>query len=391
MTTGLRPLQARDPGEAHRAATQLELFFDLVIVVAIASVTETLHHGISEGHGPEMLVNFIAMFVAIWWVWMNFTWFASAFDNGDALFILLVMVVMSGAAVFAGGVSSITESMNFSFALLGWIIMRAGMVALWLRAAWSNPGYRRTALRYAAGVAFAQALWTIFYFLVPPSHVAFYAVFAGIFVVELLVPVLAERARVTPWHRHHMIERYGLLNIIVLGEIVVSIALMFGKLYEGHFDASLVAVAVSGLVIVFALWWLYFLESEQHLETSDLGRAIAWGYGHVIVFGAGALVAAGLGAEMDVVTHHSEIDATAASRWASLPVALYLFGLWFIRDRFRDGLLRQHVLLVVAGLIVVMALLALPVWMTAMVLVATAVARTIGAGRAAAAAPRMAG
>ncbi|MCA8887930.1 MAG: low temperature requirement protein A, partial [Parvularculaceae bacterium] len=90
-------LPARDPQAPHRAATQLELFFDLISVVAVAAITAGLHHAISEGHGLEKLPVFIFVFVAIWWAWMNFTWFASAFDNDDTLYRLLVMVIMGGA------------------------------------------------------------------------------------------------------------------------------------------------------------------------------------------------------------------------------------------------------------------------------------------------------
>ncbi|HJQ57763.1 MAG TPA: low temperature requirement protein A [Vineibacter sp.] len=382
MPTGLRPLHARDPSEKHRAATQLELFFDLVSVIAIAAVSQTLHHAISEAHGLGMLVNFIALFAVIWWAWMNFTWFASAFDNGDTLYSLLTLVVMAGAIIFAGGVSSITKSMNFSFALAGWIIMRLGMIALWLRAAYSNPAYRTTAVRYAVGIAIAQILWTALYFTIPSGHIAFLLLFAAIFVVELAVPVFAEKARQTPWHRHHVIERYGLLNIIVLGEVLVSISLMFGKLYEGKFDVPLIIAALSGLIIVISLWWLYFLEAE-HLDTTQLRRALIWGYGHVIVFGSGALVAAGLGAVMDVVTHHSQIDAATAARWANAPVAGYLFGLWFIRDRFRTGTLRQHLLLAASGVVAVLAVLGTPVWVCAAVMVLVVVLRSAGSEQAA--------
>lgn len=375
MTHKIRALQARDPKESHRAATQLELLYDLVTVIAIAAVTETLHHGISGGHGLQTFVGFAAMFIALWWTWMNFTWFASAFDNGDALYVATVMVIMSGALIFAGGISSITATMNFSFGLLGWIIMRAGMIALWLRAAAANPDHRRTAIRFAIGIAVAQTLWTVLYFTVPAGHSAFLLFYVVIFAVELAVPVYAERARETPWHRHHIIERYGLLNIIVLGEVLVSIALMFGKLYEGKTDIALVVTAVSGLVIVFALWWLYFLERD-HLGTSHLYRAFVWGYGHIIVFASGALIAAGLGAVMDAVTHHSHIDISTASAWANGAVAGYLFGLWFVRDRFLDIGNRRHVLLAAAAAVATLAIAGLPVWLAALALVAAALLRS---------------
>lgn len=368
MPTGLRPLLSRNPAEGHRAATQLELFFDLVSVIAIAAVTETLHHGISEAHGLPMLVNFIALFVVIWWAWMNYTWFASAFDNGDMGFVLLTFVIITGALVFAGAVSGITTSLDFGTAIFGWIIMRVGMIGLWLRAAADNPAYRRTALRYAGGIALAQILWIVFYLMVPAGSTAFLPLYALIFGVELLVPVQAERAHATPWHRHHIIERYGLLNIIVLGEVMVSLALIFGKIYDGHLELPLVVVGLSGLVVVFSLWWFYFVEPE-HLKTTDLPRALLWGYGHVLVFGCGALVAAGLGAVMDVAGHHSEISATEANRWLAAPVAGYLFALWLIRDRCLEGLFARYSLLAGAALIGVLALIGAPVWVVAIALV----------------------
>ena len=70
-------------GESHRAATQLELFFDLV-GIALASATAV--SAISYGHGPDLLLNFCFMIAAIWWPWVNHTWFASAFDNDDAVY-----------------------------------------------------------------------------------------------------------------------------------------------------------------------------------------------------------------------------------------------------------------------------------------------------------------
>lgn len=378
MPTGFRPLLARDPAEGHRAATQLELFFDLVSVIAIAAVTETLHHGISEAHGLPMLVNFVALFVVIWWAWMNYTWFASAFDNGDMVFVLLTFVIISGALVFAGAVSGITTSLDFGTAIFGWIIMRIGMIGLWLRAAASNPAYRRTALRYAGGIAVAQILWVVLYLAIPAGSAAFLPLYALIFVVELLVPVFAERSRETPWHRHHIIERYGLLNIIVLGEVMVSLALISGKIYDGHLELPLVVVALSGLVVVFALWWFYFVEPE-HLKTTHLPRALVWGYGHVLVFGCGALVAAGLGAVMDVAGHHSEISATEANRWLAAPVAGYLFALWLIRDHDLKGTIARYSLLAGAAAIGVLALIGAPVWAVALALILLVALRARGA------------
>ena len=73
-------MRARSPHEAHRTATPLELLFDLVFVVAIAQAASGLHHAIAEDHAMAGLIGYLMVFFAIWWAWMNFTWFASAYD-----------------------------------------------------------------------------------------------------------------------------------------------------------------------------------------------------------------------------------------------------------------------------------------------------------------------
>ncbi len=138
-------------------------------MIAIAAVTAGLHHAISQGEGLEALPRFVFLFLAIWWAWMNFTWFASAFDNDDALYRVLVLVILCGALIFAGGAGQIFEGLDFSFGILGWVIMRLGMVGLWLRAAAGSPEHRTTALRYAAGIALAQVLWSALYFSTTPA------------------------------------------------------------------------------------------------------------------------------------------------------------------------------------------------------------------------------
>ncbi|MEM9949234.1 MAG: low temperature requirement protein A, partial [Cyanobacteria bacterium P01_D01_bin.36] len=77
-------LVARDRHEPHRAATQLELLFDLVVVIAIATSAHGLTHELSEGHFSMGIIKFLLAFFILWWPWNLFTWFASGFDNDDA-------------------------------------------------------------------------------------------------------------------------------------------------------------------------------------------------------------------------------------------------------------------------------------------------------------------
>jgi low temperature requirement protein LtrA len=370
LSHAIRPLKARDPDEHHRASTTLELFFDLISVIAIAAVTAGLHHAISEGHGLEALPRFIFLFLAIWWAWMNFTWFASAFDNDDTLYRVLVMVIMCGALIFAGGAGEIFATLDFKYGLLGWIIMRLGMVGLWLRAASGCPEYRTTCLRYATGITAAQLGWTVFYFATTPATLSFFIFGAICFLIEWSVPPYAERANVTPFHRHHIIERYGLLMIISLGEIVLSISHGFGALYGDHPSLEAALVSVSALVIVFSIWWIYFCE-EEHLPSSEFLTVFVWGYGHVFVFMATAALGAAVAASIDVVTHHAHATQHEVSKWLGASLALGSLSLWLTRDRVLELPFRRKVALPALAVAFAAAGVAgLPVWAFAVLSVA---------------------
>ena len=153
-----RPVVARDTDEPHRAATPLELLFDLVFVVAIASNAAELHHGLADAHYATV-VGYSMTWFAIWWAWMNYTWFASAYDNDDVVFRLLTFVIMVGALFLAAGVPDIFADGQSTTVVLGYAIMRFAMVGLWLRAAAGHPEGRQTALWYAGGITVVQLLW----------------------------------------------------------------------------------------------------------------------------------------------------------------------------------------------------------------------------------------
>ena len=99
------------------------------------------------------------VFFAIWWAWMNFTWFASAYDTDDVPYRLLTLVQMAGVLVLAAGVPPAFDTPDFTAITIGYVIMRIAMVRQWLRAAASDPGRPTTALRYAIGISIVQIGW----------------------------------------------------------------------------------------------------------------------------------------------------------------------------------------------------------------------------------------
>ena len=326
--TGTR---ARDPHEPHRAATPLELLFDLTFVVAVAAVVPELAHAIVEDHPIEGLIGYGAIFFAIWWAWMNFSWFASAFDCDDAFYRVLTMVQMGGVLVLAAGVGPAFESSDYRTAVAGYVIMRIAMVVQWLRVAVQVPEYRANALRYAVGISAVQCLWVARLFL---GHEASIAAFLLFGVLELLVPLWADRTNMTPWHPHHSAERYGLFTIIVLGESVLATATaVIVSKDEAGVTVPLLVVAVSSLALLFAMWWLYFLEAsgpelERHRELSWL-----WGYGHYVVFASLAAVGAGIEVVTEAITHAVAAGPLLVAYSLALPIAIYLVVLWLLHTR----------------------------------------------------------
>ena len=351
----IRPMTARSMDQAHRAATPLELLFDLVTVIAIASAAAGLHHAIAAGHAVDGIVRFAMAFFGIWWAWMNYTWFASAYDNDDTPFWLLTMVIMGGALIMASGIEVLFKSLDLTMVVMGYVVMRVAMVALWLRAALDDPARRRTALGYAAGIGTVQLYWTGLLLVGPVLPGLLPLPFALGAALELSVPALVERGGQTPWHRHHVIERYGLLTIIVLGETLLAGSLALRAVIGNDVQVALAHVALSSLVIVFAMWWLYF-SKEEHLESQGLARSLAWGYGHVLIFASGAAVGAGFAVLVDIAAGHAEATMIVGHYAVATPVASYLTGLWFVRDRFSFSGPARHVLLLFATLVVLMPL-----------------------------------
>jgi low temperature requirement protein LtrA len=326
---------ARDRHEPHRVATPLELFFDLVAVIAIASAAAGLHHALAEGHALHGIIGFLFAFFGIWWAWMNYTWFASAYDNGDTVFRLLTLVIMAGALIFATGIPVFFAGERLVLGVSGYVVMRLGMVTLWLRAATGDPGHRRTALRYALGIFLVQIYWTLLIVALGDWTWMFMVLFAVGAALELSVPWWAERAGMTTWHRHHIIERYGLLNIIVLGETLLAAVMAIGAAIEVEpMTVRLAGLALAATVTAFALFWVYFAQEDHLGPDADDARAFVWGYGHFLIFASGAAVGAAFALQVDVMTEHAHVGQRTADVAVAVPVAAYLFALWLVRDRF---------------------------------------------------------
>lgn len=371
-TSSLRllPMRPRDPGESGRTASTLELFFDLVFVIAVSVASVELHHALTEDHVVDGLVSYAMVFFAIWWAWMNFTWFATSFAVDDWLYRVLTLVQMAGVLVLAAGVEPVFADQDFRIVIVGYVIMRVAMVAQWLRASRQAGDAHRTCLTYASGIAVVQVLWIAM--LALPESVLPVA-FVVLVLAELAVPVVAERSSTTPWHPHHITERYGLFTLILLGESLLGSAnAVFEALHEDAELGPLLAVATLAFVTTAALWWIYFWP-PHHRAITSLASSLRYGYVHYVVFAAAGALSAGIEVEIDVLTDHSKLSDLAAAFTVTVPVALFVLGIWWIALRDHADRVVNTAVPLGALLVLLDPVLPIPFAVTAIVLVAVVV------------------
>ena len=362
-----RPMTGRDIHEPSRTATPLELLFDLTFVVGFGVAGEQGAHLIAEGHLADGIVGFAFSMFAICWAWINFTWFASAFDTDDWFYRVTTMVQMIGVVVLALGLPEMFASLeeggrvHNEVMVAGYIVMRLAMLVQWLRAARQAPQYRATCMAYVRTLVITQVGWIVLA-VAPVSVLVFFVVGALLGIAEMAGPWLAERyragstgSRSTPWHAHHMAERYGLLAIITLGEGVIGTVASLSAVVEGSgwtLDAALVALAGTGLT--FGLWWTYYLTPDAEMLHRHRERSFAWGYGNIVVFAALAGVGAGLHVAAYYLEGHAHIGAVGTVLTVAVPVLVFALAdyiqFWVLTRSF-DTL---HMFLVL-GTVVVLA------------------------------------
>ena len=320
----------RDPGEPHRVATTLELLFDLTFVVAISLCGSQLAHAIAAGHGIVGSLGFAFGMFGILWAWMNYTWFASAFDTDDWAVRIATLVQMVGVLVLGLGQAPFFASLEHGHAdnrvlIAGYVVMRVSMVYLWMRVSRESPEYAIKGHAYAKWIVAVQLFWVglgiaplTLPWAIAGGLVAMVLDFLGLYWVQSRVG-----GPNTPWHPHHIAERYSLLVIIALGEVILGTTTAVGALVDRQgwsIDAGVVAVA--GIALAVALWWTYFAVPWASLLAAAPTKAFGFGYGHMPFYAFVGAIGAGLHVTAYVIEGESEVGTLGAVLSVAVPVAL---------------------------------------------------------------------
>jgi low temperature requirement protein LtrA len=363
-TPWVQPPRLRSVEEAggERHATWLELFFDLVFVVAVAG----LSHLISDDPSAKSFLRYAVLFVPVWFVWVAFTAYADRFDTDDLPHRLLMLDGMLATVALAIHVDDAFEGGSAPFALFS-VLVRLPLLAMYVRAARAVPAVRDYQAFYVKGWSLALVLWAASIFVPDPAA---YVLWGVAVLIEVLTPLAAERRVGTvPLHASHIEERFALFTLIVLGESVVSVAAGIARV---NFDLTNSTVAVASFVLAAALAWLYF----DRLGSERGGRPF-WVYSHFFVFAGLGAVAPGTLLAIESA-HDSALPAGARVALCG-GVALYLLALALVAapNRRTPGVGRQiaaRCLAGGAGVAVLFAGAALPPVVTVLLLAAVVVA-----------------
>ncbi|MGV9670124.1 MULTISPECIES: low temperature requirement protein A [unclassified Gordonia (in: high G+C Gram-positive bacteria)] len=360
-------MTGRDPLQEERAATGLELFYDLVFVVIFSLAGTQMAHYLAEGHYRTAVFGYVLCTFAGIWAWINFSWFASAFDTDDWFFRCVVLIQMVGVAILALGVAPVfssidhNEHVDIRVLVIGYVVMRVGLLTQWIRAGLQSPEYRKTCFTYATAVLAAQIAWVI----VAIIPLALWPTIVAILVcalIELMGPVIAEtRVKPTPWHPHHIAERYSLLTIITLGEgIVATVAVLQAVVEEQGWSVEAAVFGLAAMVVTFGMWWIYFTVPIGDALHAHRDKSFGFGYGHLIIFMSAAATGAGLEVAALWSEHEASISPGAVVACVAVPLGIYCLGMLTLYNY----LLPFEPVTVVGG-VSVLVLLVAGVWMAA--------------------------
>jgi low temperature requirement protein LtrA len=331
----------RDPHESHRTATPLELLYDLTFVIAFGMAADELAHALAADHVAVGVGGFAFAIFAVTWAWIQYTWFASAYDTDDWICRLMVMVQMLGVVILALGLPDMFASLEHGGHLdnrvmvLGYVVMRVPMVAMWLRAAKAVPERRRVPMVYVVTIVVSQLIWCWIAIAEMSIRTTFLVMIVPL-LMELGGPLFGERLAVEqriPWHPHHIAERYGLLVIIALGEGLLGTVAALGAIVGPNgpgwsWDVAIIGFA--GVSMTFGMWWIYFVLPNGELLHRHRARGLLWGYSHFPIMLGLVAVGAGLHVAAYFVDHHSELDILGTVLSVAVPLAAYIVGLFVL-------------------------------------------------------------
>ncbi len=360
-----------EPTKTHRlnavmregeTVTPLELFFDLVFVLALTQCTALM----ADQPTWEGLVKGLLVLGVMWWAWVGYAWLTSVVDPEEGAVRISIFAAMAALLIVSLCVPQAFDGLALEFAL-AYGVVRAGQIALFWIASRDEPGLRSSVVGLAVGTSFGVGVLVAASFVDGIAQGALWVLF---FVVDVGGPYVtgSEGWKLQP---KHFAERHGLIIIIALGESIVAI----GAGADAALTVGIAVAAAFGIALAAAQWWAYFdvvaVVAAKRLERAEPGREQneiardSYSYLHYPMIAGIVLVALGLKKTIGDVDDPLKVEIATALMGG---LALYLFAHVAFRYRNIHSLNRQR--LIVGALY--LALIPLAVELDAIVTVALA-------------------
>jgi low temperature requirement protein LtrA len=342
------PLLRTAGSEAERRhASWLELFFDLVIVVAIAE----LAHQLVIDHSLGGFLRFAALFFPVFVAWQGYMAYADRFDNDDFAFRVAYFGAMLGVAAMAVLIGDVAHGHNTAAFVLAYVTVRSLMLALYTRAWFAVPRARPLIRFYGLGYALGVAIWLSSLLVPAPLR---YLMWAVAVIEELSLPPLTvrlhQRIRTSA---SHLPERWALFTLIVIGESVAAIAL---ETAGARWQLPSAIAAVVGFIAVVGVWWLYFDRQADVELTGSTVSVVIYSYAHIPLLIGLAAMSAGVRL---LIEHAQDAHLPVSAAVAFLGgIILYLVSLIATRVVTIQGPIRRGVVLKLAAAVVLVLMLA---------------------------------
>jgi low temperature requirement protein LtrA len=315
------PRRAGDRIE-HRQVTFLELFYDLVYVVIIAE----LSHALSAHLSWQALGEFAFMFVVVWWAWLNGTTYVDLHGQNDIrtrVFTFLQMLTVVAMAIFAHDALGET-SVGFAYS---YATFQLTLLYLWWRTGVYDPNHRPLSRPYSFAFLVTTVLFVISTFV--PVEIRFYLWGAAVFISLLLPlftfgmgrnnPIAQAEIEIVTNVTPSLVERFGLFNIIVLGEIIVGV--VAGVTDHHHLSWEIGKIALLGTLMGIMIWWLYFDSVSHRLPKRPLLSVMSWFYLHLPLTMGITAVGASI---LSIITHIGDHQPVETQLMFSISLAVVL-------------------------------------------------------------------
>ena len=339
---------------AEHQVTPLELFFDLVFVFAITQVTSLLANDPTWGG----VLRGMLVLVALWWAWTAYAWLTSTMDVDEGGVRLAMLASMGSMLVVALAVPGAFGDDAVLFAV-AYVLVRVLHLVLYAIVGRDDPDLLGAILRFAPTAIFGASLLLLAGFLEGDARIAVWLVALAIDYVGPAVVGAGRGWRIAP---EHFAERHGLIILIALGESIIAIGVGAGF----ELSARVVLAAVLGVVVVAALWWLYFdvaailartgLMQARGVEQSRLARD-SYSYLHLPMVAGIVLFALGLKTTLGHVG--DELDTVPAVGLCG-GAALYLLAHIAFLVRTTGRVFRRRTVAAIVLIALVPAALAIP-------------------------------